>query len=461
MAARVSELASGQWGLLTTAQAEKAGVSRLQLARLADAGVIERIDRGIYVTPAAVDERTPLRSAWLSLEPKVTAEERLGDPVSSGVLSHTSAAALYEIGDLLGDQPEITVPERKQSRRAIRLHRSALDANEVTIVQGLPVTTPQRTVADLLRDGHDPSHVAEIAGDVIRRGLASRQDMAIALDPLARRNGHRSGTALLDHLLDLVGLSGTALAANLAASDLGKALVSAGQIGAIRKVMEAVTALNLPKDALDSLHAAAMSAITKDAVVLSLPDDVLPSIDLSAIVEAAKLAVPVDAEAFRRMVEASISTWFPDVARSLPANSPPSNLATAGATKKEESSRGGVRLMYVDLDGSFMLRALLHGATLRTACADRSLEAAQAPIAPSGMMRTGVFPAAVRVSTMPRAVMTTRFAVGRAMLPSALRSLPTSASTSLSEPSLITKQTHSPENLSTMQSISSRPRSVR
>lgn len=216
VAAQVSDLASNQWGLLTTTQAEAEGVSRLQLARLADAGVIERVDRGIYGIPAAMDERTELRAAWLSLEPKVAAEARLADPVSSGVVSHASAAALFEIGDLLSEVPEITVSTRKQSRRGIRLHRGALSPEEVTIAHGLPVTTPARTVADLLRDGHDASHVAEVAGEALRRDLVTRQDLAIALEPVAKRHDQPTGAAMLEYLLDMVGLSEKVLVSKLA-----------------------------------------------------------------------------------------------------------------------------------------------------------------------------------------------------------------------------------------------------
>lgn len=204
---QVSQLAARQWGLLTTAQAGAEGVTRLQLGRLAAAGVIERLDRGIYGIPAAIDERTPMRVAWLTLDPVRFAEERLVDPIEAGVLSHTSAAALHGLGDLLDDEPELTVPGRKQSRRGIRMHRAALRAEEVTLVSGLPVTAPARTVADLLRDGHDPSHIAEITGEVLRRDLATTKELVVALEPLARRNGRRSGAALLERLLDEAGLS--------------------------------------------------------------------------------------------------------------------------------------------------------------------------------------------------------------------------------------------------------------
>lgn len=335
VAARVSELAARQWGLLTTAQAEAEGITRLQLARLADADVIERLGRGIYATPAAIDERTPLRAAWLSLNPSDLAEERLTDPPSSGVLSHTSAATLHGLGDLLDDEPEITLPDRKQSRRDIRLHRATLRADEVTIVEGLPVTTPARTVADLLRDGHDPSQIAEIAGDALRRDLASRQDMVAALEPLARRNGQPNGSALLESLLDLVGLSGTALAANLAASDLGRALVTAGQLSAIRSIIEVVSKLDIPKNALGSLDAEAMAAFTKDVVLPQFPEGMLPKLDMSPIVVAANFSIPVDNGEFQKALSASVRSWLPEVITSLTASSWPQALTTTSVDRDE------------------------------------------------------------------------------------------------------------------------------
>ena len=161
--ARASHIAAGQWGLLTTAQAAHEGISRLQLARLADAGVLQRVGRGVYATTSSAGEHLSLRAAWLALDPAHTAELRLADPIAAGVVSHASAAGLHQLGDLLDDQHEFTLAQRKQTARAgIRIHRGDLLAPAVTIVQGLPVTTGERTIADLLRAGHDPEHVAQI-----------------------------------------------------------------------------------------------------------------------------------------------------------------------------------------------------------------------------------------------------------------------------------------------------------
>jgi hypothetical protein len=339
VAARVSELASRQWGLLTTSQAEVEGITRLQLARLADAGVIERLDRGIYAVPAAIDERTPLRVAWLSLDSSTLAEERLADPISSGVLSHTAAASLHRLGDLLDDVPEITLPDRKQSRRGIRLHRGVLDSRDVTIVDGLPVTTPARTVADLLRDGHDPSHVAEIAGDALRRDLTSRPEMAETLEPLARRNGQTDGAALLEHLLDLVGLSSEALVAHLAASDLGKALVAAGQLNAIKNMMEMVSELGAPNSGIGAMDSSALAAFAREVVIPRFPGGVLPVINASAIIDAANFPVPLDVAAFREALGASVPTWLPEVIRALPTDVRPPSVRAMTPAEKDESSR--------------------------------------------------------------------------------------------------------------------------
>lgn len=338
VAARVSELAARQWGLLTTAQAEAEGITRLQLARLADASVIERFGRGIYATPAAVDEHTPLRAAWLSLDPSRLAEDRLADPAASGALSHTSAATLHDLGDLLDDEPEIIVPGRKQSRRGIRLHRGALNADEVTLVEGLPVTTPARTVADLLRDGRDPSHVAEIAGDSLRRDLSSRDEMAAALEPLARRNGQPNGAALLEHLLDQVGMSGTALAMDLAASDLGKALVTAGQLSVIRSIADAFSEIDIPEELLGSLDAETRAAFTNDVALPKFPEGVLPKLDMAAIIAAANVSIPVDTKALRKALGASAPTWLSEIVRSIPTNSWLISELTAASAERSEAS---------------------------------------------------------------------------------------------------------------------------
>jgi hypothetical protein len=237
--ARASRLAAGQWGLLTAAQAGREGITRLQLARLADAGVLERLDRGVYATTAtAGDEHLGLHAAWLTLDPTRTAEERLTNLAAAGVVSHASAAGLHRLGDLLDDAHEFTLPQRKQTRReGIITHRGDLPEQDVTIVEGLPVTTAERTIADLLRAGNDPEHVAQIIGQGVRRGVVDLTDLAAHVDAVARRHGQPDGKTLVEYLLDIVGLSPAALSQQLAASPAGQGLVAAGRLGVIAEML--------------------------------------------------------------------------------------------------------------------------------------------------------------------------------------------------------------------------------
>jgi very-short-patch-repair endonuclease len=67
----------------------------------------------------------------------------------SAVLSHRSAAALWSIRQPVGGAIDITNRRRSRSSRQIRRHVVALPDDEVTVQEGIPVTTVPRTVLDL------------------------------------------------------------------------------------------------------------------------------------------------------------------------------------------------------------------------------------------------------------------------------------------------------------------------
>lgn len=76
------------------------------------------------------------------------------------VLSHQSAAALWGIEVPQSELLHVTVPGRRRTRPpgGVRIHRVALRAEDVTELDGLRVTTRQRTVLDCL--GALPDHQA-------------------------------------------------------------------------------------------------------------------------------------------------------------------------------------------------------------------------------------------------------------------------------------------------------------
>lgn len=205
-ATRLAELAEDQWGLLTRRQAEAAGVSAATLQRLARGGILERTAHGVYhLAGAPLPPHSSLRSAWLALAPGIPAWER---QPAQGTVSHRSAAALWELGDLAADRHEFTLPKRRQTRQpGIRLHRGQLHPGETAILGGLPVTTPGRVASDLLADKEDPEAVARVVADALRRKKEWAGNLPAALAPRAAQLHFRrsDGRAVLSWLLDLSG----------------------------------------------------------------------------------------------------------------------------------------------------------------------------------------------------------------------------------------------------------------
>jgi predicted transcriptional regulator of viral defense system len=207
-AQRLSEIAEGQWGLITRRQAREAGVGNTSLARLTQDRRLERVAHGVYrVRGAGEPDDLGLRAAWLQLAPDTPAWTRLED-LDDAVVSHASAASLHRVGELRADMHEFTLPRRRQTRRRdVRLHRGQVSAADRIVLSGLPVTRPARMIADLLADHVEPGVVGRIAAEVVDGGLEGTGDIAERIAPHAGSFGlpRGDGRAVLDHLLALAG----------------------------------------------------------------------------------------------------------------------------------------------------------------------------------------------------------------------------------------------------------------
>jgi len=64
------------------------------------------------------------------------------------VLSHRPGGAHWQLVSDRGPC-EVTVPQARRSRRGIRVHQARLPADEITVHQGIPITTVPRTLFDL------------------------------------------------------------------------------------------------------------------------------------------------------------------------------------------------------------------------------------------------------------------------------------------------------------------------
>ncbi|CAB4717287.1 MAG: hypothetical protein F2668_09155 [Actinobacteria bacterium] len=230
----LDELSASQWGMLTTAQAAAHGVPRLDLSRLSQAGHLERLAYGVYRNAGAPSEEfKSLRAEWLAADPSHTAEQRLLDVTGGVVVMGQSATSLHGVGDLAADRHEFSTPVRRQTQRtAVSYRWRQLDRGDVTIARGLPVTTIERTIADLVQDRTDLSLVAGVLQDAAQRRRLNTDRLTELLAPFAPRNNLRKddGAALLNRLTAIAGLDTASLVEEISSSETLSALVAANSL---------------------------------------------------------------------------------------------------------------------------------------------------------------------------------------------------------------------------------------
>ncbi|WP_168197107.1 type IV toxin-antitoxin system AbiEi family antitoxin domain-containing protein [Agromyces laixinhei] len=216
----LAEVSGSQWGMVTSAQASARGISHMNLTRLAESGDLIRLSHGVYrVAGAPGGQHEELRAAWLATEPAKLAYERLSERPGSAVVSGESAARLHDIGDLRAMKSEFTTPTRKQTQRADVRHRTrVLPEQDVTVLDGLPTTTRERTIADLVEGRHDFSIVGNALRDAAWQSRLDVDRLTELLSPLADRNGHRrgDGDALLEELMRVAGIDQDSIAKQIA-----------------------------------------------------------------------------------------------------------------------------------------------------------------------------------------------------------------------------------------------------
>jgi hypothetical protein len=187
---KIAAVAADQWGMITSAQAASVGVDARTLSRLAGTGELERLSHGIYrLAGSPPGPHDDLRAAWLAIDPRRTAADRIGAGPTE-IVSHRSATILHEIGDLEADLLEFTTSTRRQTRRPdVVFHRGVISADGWTLAGGLPVTTPLRTVADLAAARIDRGHLATALRDAMLLHGVTAAAAAAALASHARAYG--------------------------------------------------------------------------------------------------------------------------------------------------------------------------------------------------------------------------------------------------------------------------------
>lgn len=187
-----------QYGLVTSAQAADSGIDSTTMTRLSQRDIIRRVRRGVYILAGvAEDALTEIRAAWLATSPQVLAEDRLKDEVPI-VVSHVSAASVLDLGDITPAKHMFSSPLRKQSSAADIRHRiAALPDDDITVVEGIPVTTALRTVVDLARDYLDGDQLHHVIADAVHDHRVKVSSLSKRLAPYAGEYGYDSGEELV------------------------------------------------------------------------------------------------------------------------------------------------------------------------------------------------------------------------------------------------------------------------
>lgn len=193
----LEQLAASQWGMFTTAQAQAIGLRRNQVSRMADAMHVEPMCYGVYRFVAGSEPaNADLKAAWLSAFPKKTAVERLAIRPFDAVVAAGTAAAALGAGDFHLSPYTFIAASRKQTvRDDMRFLTCSLDESDIVMVDGLPTTSFERTVFDLLRLDEDPSLVDGFMRDAARRCAHTFdfERLSELLGPVASRYGFPEG----------------------------------------------------------------------------------------------------------------------------------------------------------------------------------------------------------------------------------------------------------------------------
>ena len=134
----VARLAARQHGVVGVEQLMAAGLDDAAVWRRVQAERLHRVHRGVYAVGHA---RLTREGRWLAAVLACGA---------GAVLSHISVAALWGLRPTAAARIDVTVPRerRPRSTRAIAVHRPRRPP-DVTVHQGIPVTTPTQTLIDL------------------------------------------------------------------------------------------------------------------------------------------------------------------------------------------------------------------------------------------------------------------------------------------------------------------------
>jgi len=183
----IAATAARQQGVISREQLERIGLSRHEIGERIAAGRLHRLHRGVYAVG-----HPEISRAGRYLAAVLFAGE-------GAVLSHRSAADLWELRASKEDETDVTVPSDRRGDATVRIHRDALDPPETMTRRGIRVTKPLRTILDLASCVEE-IEVERAIGQAVYRKLTTT---ALLAEAVQQRPGQRGTKRLRDALIHL------------------------------------------------------------------------------------------------------------------------------------------------------------------------------------------------------------------------------------------------------------------
>lgn len=171
---KLFQIADSQQGYFTSEQAETCGYSRPNFHLRLTSGEWTRELRGIYKLSRYPITDRPELVLW-------TLWSRSKEGVPQGIWSHETALDIHELSDVMPKKMHLSVPKKFRKRVAIpkilQLHYADISEPDIEDHQGYRVTTPLRTIQDIILEGKiAKEQVTKAIREAMQKGLISKQE---------------------------------------------------------------------------------------------------------------------------------------------------------------------------------------------------------------------------------------------------------------------------------------------
>jgi predicted transcriptional regulator of viral defense system len=167
----LTRVAAQQAGYFSATQALTVGYSYQVQRYHVQRGDWLRVDRGIFRLsdwPGSQHEDLVRWTLWSR---------------GRAVVSHETALAVHELGDMMPARVHLTVPPSFRMRApAVVIHKGLLDPSDVEQFEGFSTTTPVRSILDAAAAGTEVDQLARTIHDAREHGLLTARSLRLRAD---------------------------------------------------------------------------------------------------------------------------------------------------------------------------------------------------------------------------------------------------------------------------------------